>query len=294
MNIASYEILLKVLECGTLTRAAEELGYTQSGLTKMLNNLEEELGLQVLQRDRHGVRLTSEGSILLPHIKTLLGDHHRLLRCAGEINQLEKGLISIGTFNSVSAQWLPKIIKKFSTDYPGIRFQLLHGNNDQIVEWVQSSRIDLGFTRYGTAQEFDETFLYKDPIVGVFASDDSNTNAEKISLKKLSRLPYISLNEGVDDEITDILNKNNITLHPLFTESDDHAVIAMVEQGLGVSLMSRMMIQDFHIKITALPLDPPHCREIGIACKDKKLLSEAASVFWDYVISWISDEYVQK
>lgn len=293
MNISSYEILLKVLEYGTLTQAAEELGYTQSGLTKMLNSLESELGITVLFRDRKGVRLTPEGSILLPHIKALLGDKYRLIQCAAEINQLERGTITIGTFNSVSAQWLPKIIKSFSSQYPGITFQLRHGTNDEIVDWIGSSRIDLGFTRYGTAREFDEIFLYQDPIVGVFAEDDPLGDSEEISLEEISHLPYIALNEGVDDEITDILNKNEITLHPRFSESDDHAVIAMVEQGLGVSLMSEMMLQGFDRKIRTVSLKPPHCREIGIACKDKGLLSAASAAFWDFVIQWIAQDYGQ-
>lgn len=139
MNVSQYEALIKALETGTLTQAAEELGYTQSGLTRALNALESQFGFKLLRRDRNGVQLTAEGQFLLPHIKTVLYDQYRLEECVNEINGLKSGLIRVGTFNSVSAQWLPGMIKRFQADYPGIRFELLHGTNDQNVEWIATA-----------------------------------------------------------------------------------------------------------------------------------------------------------
>ena len=106
MNVSQYEALLKALETGTLSQAAEELGYSQSGLTRALNALEEQFGFRILRRDRNGVQLTAEGQLVLPHIRTVLYDQYRLEECVNEINGLRTGLIRIGTFNSVSAQWL--------------------------------------------------------------------------------------------------------------------------------------------------------------------------------------------
>ena len=106
MNVSQYEALLKALETGTLSQAAEELGYSQSGLTRALNALEEQFGFRILRRDRSGVQLTAEGQLVLPQIRTVLYDQYRLEECVNEINGLRAGLIRIGTFNSVSAQWL--------------------------------------------------------------------------------------------------------------------------------------------------------------------------------------------
>lgn len=286
MQIIQYEVLLKVLESGTLTSAAEELGYSQSGLTRMLNSLEAELGFPLLVRDRRGVRLSAEGKLALPHIQALLNEQRRLLQCAAEIKNLNLGLITIGTFNSVSAQWLPAIIKEFTALHPGIKFRLLHGNNDQIVEWVQNNQVDIGFTRYSTADDCCEIFLYEDPIVGVFAADSPYADRKEFTLEEMTALPYIALNEGVDDEITEVIAQGDVALQPAFIESDDHAVIAMVEQGLGTSLMSKMMICGFDRNIAAVPLNPPRCRQIGMACKNTSLLSAAALDFWEHVKTW--------
>lgn len=292
MSITQYEALLKAVETGTMTQAAAELGYTQSGLTRALNALEEQWNVRLLKRGRSGVQLTAEGQLLLPYIRTVLHDQRRLLERVGEINGLREGLIRIGTFNSVSAQWLPGIIKRFHTDYPKVQFELLHGTDAQIVTWVLNGRVDVGFVGYPTRPELTAEFLYRDPIVSIFAEHDPHADWNTFPICELPNLPYIALNEGVEDEITAILNQNGIHPDCHFMESDDHAVIAMVEQGLGTSLMSKMMLQGFKRNISAVPLDPPGYRDLGIACKSRELLSAAASKFYDYACDWVRQEYV--
>lgn len=291
MSIFHYEVLTKAVETGTLTQAAEELGYSQSGLTRAINALEEEWNVRLLIRGRNGVKLTAEGEKLFPYIRTVLHDQRRLEERIGELNGLRDGLIRIGTFNSVSAQWLPGIIKKFHTDYSGVRFELLHGTDAQIVNWICDGRVDLGFVGYPTKTELEADFLYRDPIVSIFAENDPLARLEKFPLSMLPELPYVALNEGVEDEITAILSQNRIEPDARFMESDDHAVIAMVEHGLGTSLMSRMMLQGFSRRIVAVPIDPPGHRDLGIACRSKELLSNAAAEFYRYACEWVRDEW---
>lgn len=291
MNLSQYEAFVKAAEAGTITEAAEELGYTQSGLTRALNALEKQWQVRLLMRGRSGVQLTTEGELLLPYIRTVLHDQRRLSERIGEINGLREGLIRVGTFNSVSSQWLPGMIKRFQAQYPAIRFELLHGTDTQITGWVADGRVDLGFVAYPTREEFSSDFLYRDPIVSIFAEDDPHSSMETFPVSKLAELPYIALNEGVEDEITAILDQNRVHPEARFVECDDHAVLAMVEQGLGISLMSVMMLQGFDRKIAAVPLDPPGYRDLGIACRDRSMLSAAASAFYDCACSWVREGY---
>lgn len=291
MNISQYEALLASIESGTMTKAAEELGYTQSGLTRAINSLEKYLGVRLIERGRNGVNVTAEGEQLLPYIRTVINDQKRLREFIDELNGISKGLVRVGTFNSVSAQWLPGMIKSFQNDYPGIQFELLHGTDIQIVNWIKDGRVDVGFVAYPTSPELESVFLYRDPIVAIFSEDDPISKNECFDIANLSDVPYVALNEGVEDEITAILNKNRIKLDARFIESDDHAVIAMVEQGLGVSLMSVMMLQGFDRKITALPLNPPGYRDLGIACRSHRLLSRASAEFFKCACNWVNEEY---
>lgn len=288
MNFGQYEAFVKAVEVGTMTQAAEELGYSQSGLTRALSSLEEEWGVRLLMRGRNGVQLTPEGERLLPDIRTVLHDQRRLAEHIDEINGLRDGLIRVGTFNSVSAQWLPGIIKEFHDKHPGIRFELLHGTDAQIVSWISDGRVDVGFVAYPTKPELEADFLYRDPIVSIFAEDDPLASLPKFPIAMLPELPYIALNEGVEDEITAILNQNRIEPDARFMESDDHAVIAMVEQGLGTSLMSMMMLEGFSRKIKAVPLEPPGHRDLGIACRSREVLSGAAEAFYKCACKWVA------
>lgn len=288
MNLSQYEAFVKAVEAGTMTKAAEELGYTQSGLTRALNALEEQWGVKLLTRGRSGVKPTTEGELLLPYVRTVLHDQRRLMERIDEINGLREGLIRVGTFNSVSAQWLPGMIESFRQSYPGIRFELLHGTDAQIVSWIADGRVDVGFVAYPTAPELEAEFLYRDPIVAIVSEKDSHADMDEFDIAELSQLPYIALNEGVEDEITAILEQNRITLDARFVESDDHAVIAMVEQGLGVSLMSVMMLQGFDRRIVSLPIKPPGYRDLGIACRSRGLLSDAAAVFYEHACRWVA------
>ena len=77
MNFSQYEALIKAIETGTMTQAAEELGYTQSGLTRALDALEKQWNVRLLNRGRNGVQLTAEGQMLLPYIRTVLHDQRR-------------------------------------------------------------------------------------------------------------------------------------------------------------------------------------------------------------------------
>ena len=291
MNYLQYEVLLRVLEVGTLSKVAEEMKYTQSGLSRMINSIESELGMRLVDRDRGGVRLTAEGELLIPYIRDIVSAQKNLEEAVNDIKGLNKGLIRIGTFNSASSQWLPGMIKEFTDENPGMHFELVHGTDEYTRAMTEAGRLDMCFTDYPTKADLEEDFLVNDQIVAIFSENDPYAKHKSIKLSELENMPYVELNEGVDDEITRILNMNDITLDPRFSESDDHAVIAMVEKGLGTSLMSEMMLRGFTARIAKVPLDPPAYRQIGIACRDKSKLSIAARAFMEHAEDWIKRNY---
>ncbi|MGI6211965.1 MAG: LysR family transcriptional regulator [Anaerovoracaceae bacterium] len=289
MNVSQYEAFVKTVEEGSLTRAAEKLGYTQSGVTHMLDALESQFGVKLLYRNHSGVRLTSDGKILLPHIQAVLYQQYALDERVREIKGLSAGLIRIGTFTSVSSHWLPGMIRLFQEKYPEIDFELLHGTNDENEEWVRTGRVDLAFVRIPQAAELQGVDLFTDPIVAIVAENSPYAKRKKFPLKMLKDLPYIELSEGVDDEITEILKRNDIKTRTRFVERDDYAVIAMVEQGLGVSIMPGLVLRGTERHIRKLPLDPPGSRELGIAFKSRDMLSNAARAFIRCAETWIRE-----
>ncbi|MBP5652444.1 MAG: LysR family transcriptional regulator, partial [Lachnospiraceae bacterium] len=115
MSVRKYAAFIKVTEQGSVTAAAAELGISQSGLTQLLNSLEDELGLTLLIRNRSGVKLTEEGAQLLPLMKEVLEADDRVRSLAASLTGTEAEdpgqILKIGSFTSVAVNWLPDIIR---------------------------------------------------------------------------------------------------------------------------------------------------------------------------------------
>ena len=142
MNIQKYMSFVKAVECGSFTDAAEILNYSQSGVSRMIADLEKEWGVVLLERSKNGVSLTSDGTKLLPYARELVEKYKQLQMQVDELNGLQSGLIRIGVFSSVATHWLPNIIKEFQNDYPSVDYELLLGDYTEIEEWIAEGRVD--------------------------------------------------------------------------------------------------------------------------------------------------------
>lgn len=109
MNTTKCQVLLKAVELGSLTRAAEEMGYTQSAVSRSIAELEREWGLTLLIRNKDGVVLTTQGEALLPDIQALCNAQRTLESQVSALHGLSRGTLRVGTFASVSIHWLPAL-----------------------------------------------------------------------------------------------------------------------------------------------------------------------------------------
>ena len=120
MNISKYKVLLSAVDMGSFSAAAAKLGYTQSGLTHMMNALESELGFPVLQRGHFGVKLTAAGERIIPRIRQLVMCEDALANEIELIKSFDDTVIRIGAYSSIAAMWLPMIVERFNREYPDI------------------------------------------------------------------------------------------------------------------------------------------------------------------------------
>lgn len=127
MSISKYKVLMEVLEQKSLTKAAETMGYTQSGISHTINSLEEEFGFELIVRGRSGARLTKNGEQVITTIREILKWNEYLEQQIAAVHGVELGTVRIGTFTSVSVHWLPNILKKFQQDFPNIKIKLVEG-----------------------------------------------------------------------------------------------------------------------------------------------------------------------
>jgi DNA-binding transcriptional LysR family regulator len=282
-SIQKYLAFIKTVEYGSFTKAAEALSYSQSGISRMINDLEKEWKISLLERDRSGVRLTSDGLKLLPYAKNVCNEYQKLQMQVDELNGLESGLIRIGTFSSVATHWLPNIIKEFQKDFPHIEYELLLGDYTEIEEWIVDGRVDFGFLRLPTRPDLETQFLEQDKLLAILPENHPKADYERFPITALCEDPFILLEKGANAEISAIFEHNHLTPRIHFTTWDDYAIMSMVESGLGISILPELILRRTPYRILSKELDVPAHRIIGIAYRDKKNLSIATKKFIDYL-----------
>lgn len=282
MSIKKYEVLLQTADLGSFTKASEVLGYTQSAISHIITGLEDELGLKLLARDRFGVRLTAEGEALLPAIRAVCQQNQELLRQAAQFHGLEVGQVRIGTWLSVSVHLLPRLLQTFSQRHPDITFELLQGSYEDIERWLSEGRIDLGFLRLPASGHFETTLLLEERILAIFPPNQAPA-CERVTVEQLKQSPYILRLDSLDNDTRELFRKTQHTPRITYSAKDDYAVMAMVEQRLGISILPELLLKNAPYHLEVRELDPPATRQIGVACKHANTLSPAARQFLQHV-----------
>lgn len=282
-NIQKYMSFVKTVEYGSFTKAAEFLNYSQSGISRMIADLEKEWNIVLLERSKGGVRLTSDGLRLLPYAQNLVREYEKLQMQVDELNGLQSGLIRIGTFSSVATHWLPNIIRNFQKDYPHIDYELLLGDYTEIEEWILEGRVDCGFLRLPTHSELETIFLEQDELMAVIPENHPLVNERNVPVAALCNEPFMLLEKGAKAEVSEIFEKCNLMPKIHFTTWDDYAIMSMVESGLGISILPQLILKRIPYRIIVKKLDVPAYRNIGLAFRSKKNASLAVTRFLDYL-----------
>ncbi len=120
-----YKALLRVAETGSFTQAANDLGYSQSGISGMISSLEKEMGVQLVVRDYGEAHLSAEGEDLLPWISNVCNGERQLASRIAELRRLERGAVRVAAPTSISTHWFPGMVKVFERKYPGVELHLM-------------------------------------------------------------------------------------------------------------------------------------------------------------------------
>lgn len=290
MSDAKYLVFLKTAELGSFSKAAAELNFTQSGVSHAVQSLEEELGVTLLSRNRGGVALTADGRALLPQIEAICMAHHRLMQSASDLRGMGEGLVRVATFSSVSAQWLPFILKGFGQKYPNVEFEIISGDYyDQIEEWIFTGKVDCGFLRLPSLRKLEVYPLQKDALQVIVPCTHPTAAMEVCPPELLETEPFIRMEEGDDYEIMAAFDKMGISPRVRYTLHEDRTILAMVSEGLGISLLPELMVRNSPYPLAVLQPPEAFYRSIAIGVKDRKALSNSTAAFVDYVREWVAE-----
>lgn len=294
MSLVKYKALMAVVEHGSLTKAGQSMGCTQSAVSHSIDSLESELGFSVIKRSRAGIKLTPEGEKLMPAVRSLLNSAEQLGQLVSSIRGLDSGTVRIGAFTSVAVHWLPAVLKEFQADYPNVEFKLLNGDYHDVEQWLSDGSVDLGFVTMPNSLECECIALMEDRLLAIIPKDSRFASYPRFPLVECETEPFISLLESSDHDARRALDAAGVKPNVRFYTKDDYAIIAMVEQGLGISIMPELLLKGRHDELLTLPLVPEAKRTIGVAVAAGDKAGPATRKFVDYVVRYVTAQQAKK
>ena len=281
METKKWEAVLTAAELGSFTRAAARLGLTQSGLTHMMNALEREIGFPLLVRGRSGVRLTSAGERLLPTVHEFLQASARLEEQIAVQSGQRRESIRVAAYSSVCMHWLPTIVQQFRWARPDVSVDIRMGSVEEIYRWLREGTVDLSFASRQGESRFDWEPLWDDPLLAILPPDYPTAGRKRFPVAEFGRKEFLMPSLGFDRDILGVFEAQGVRPDIRSnTAVEDAAILSMVEHGLGVSILSQLVLQGRQDNVQALPLDPPACRHMGIAIRS---LREAPPVIREFI-----------
>ena len=281
--LSRYEIFCKVMENGSFTKAAEELGYSQSAVSQAVRTLEQETETVLIDRKKDGIGLTADGEQYLPYFQQIYQAEKNLERKEEEMKGLTNSAIRIGTFTSVSRTFLPRLMMEFKKQYPEVRFILQQGEYTSIAQWVRDGSVDFGFANAEAVNNLHTQILYRDEMVAVLPKGHRLAKKEMVSLKDLATESFILLDEGEYSVPEQAFQRRG--LHPRieYKVYDDYSILAMIRQRLGVSILYRRVLEGFGADLVIRPVKEQMERPVALVFRNWDTMPYAARKFASYV-----------
>ena len=288
MSLKKYEAFVRTVELGSLTNAAQSLGSTQSRISHILSDLEAEYGFSRLRRSRGGIELTEAGRLVLPKMQEILSKEQALAECVDEIRNANAGTVRVGVFTSVAVHWLPGMIRSFQAEHPGAHLEMRNGDYHDVDQWLREGSVDLGFVTLPAPAGMRTIPLAEDPLVAILPRDHRLARLKENPIEELGQDPFISLLQSSDHDIHRALDNAGVHPNIKFTTKDDYAILAMVEQGLGISIVPQLLIRGRGQNLAVRPLIPQASRTIALAIPEGEALP-VISAFAQAAVEWLKE-----
>lgn len=263
MDDRKLRTFLTAIRTGSFSKTAEEMNFSQSAVSQMMNSLESELGCKILERTYSGIKLTAAGEELLPLIVNAETALSQLKKHAEQMAEGESTPIRIGCFASISKAWLPMVLHEYKKLHPETNFEIMVGGYN-LIEWLQEGKVDVVLADERMRQGANWYPLFEEDYYAVMPENFVSSRKESIDEAELAKYPIIM---DPSNPFHHFLDKPKIDAIKVSVE-DDSTLLALVEQCLGATIMPEICLQNIPQNVKVLKLTPAHTRIIGILAVD--------------------------
>lgn len=278
VELQQLRCLVAVLDAGSFTKAAAALHVTQGAVSHAVTGLERELGVGLVRRGRGKATATDAGERIAEHARAVL----KRLRTAEEevlaMRGLRTGRLRVGSFTSASTRLLPRLLAAYRRQHPDVEVSLHEGNDLQTRDWLNSGEVDVSFVVL-PADGHDVVALAEDELVLVIPEAHRLAPRSVVPLAELASEPLILSAGGCAALVRDAFREHGLEPIESGAVREGSTALAMVEGGLGVTLMPELAVPALPDTLVVRPVAPTRRRSLGLAARSQELHSPALEAF---------------
>lgn len=291
VNLKLLHTFARVAHLRSFSRAAEELGRTPSAISMQVAELEEQIGLKLLERTTRSVIPTPDGAILLERVQDSIRSLEDGITEARDAADRRRGRVVFGCAPTVAAGTLAPVLAQFRARFPKVALQVREVTSNDLLSAVRERDIDFGITPFVQAKS-DLVFkrLLREPLVALASRDHFSDLPDVLSLDRLARLPLLVM-QGMpiivlQDEretpmmLTEYLERSSRPLSIACSVRQAATLVDLAISGLGIGIVPRLAVPaEMPRNVRMVPLTEPEIvRDIGIATLKGEVLSKPAMV----------------
>jgi DNA-binding transcriptional LysR family regulator len=258
MNRNHLALFHAVAQAGGISRGAERLHVSQPAVSKQIKELEDALGIRLLERLPRGSRLTDGGKLLAQYVQRMAVVEEETARAIEEFRGLKRGRLAVGASMTIGAYLLPQIFGEFHRQYPNIELELEIANTETIQHQLMEGSIEIGLTEGLMKEEhLDSEVFHEDELVAIAPRGHPLLKQKRVTARELCREPFIlrEAGSGTRAVVERALGKRGMTVKPVLSLASPEAIKRAVIAGVGVAIVSRLAIS-CELQIGSLAIIP--------------------------------------
>lgn len=290
METNKYAIFLKVLECRNFSKAAAELGYTQSALSHSVSSLERQFGFKLLNRENGNISLTRAGIDILPYIRSVVKAQNTLELTLQSYEGLESGTLCVASIPSLAIHHFPALFESFHERYPNIHIVCFNGGYEEVEEMLAGGRVDVGFTSVVPDMPFSQSVLFREPLKVIVPVGHPLAAREEVALKELEEYDFIMPGEGPDYQVGALIRDYNLNLKTTYAVYDDNFTVSMIAQNMGVSILPLMSVDYLNLPYAAVDIAERPSRQLGLIYNKWDTISPISRIFIKFAENFFKEQ----
>ncbi|MEE2709360.1 MAG: LysR family transcriptional regulator [Gemmatimonadota bacterium] len=240
MDLRQLEMFQAIVESGSFTKAGQRLHVSQSAISRQINLLEEELGVQVLMRSNKRVFLTEAGKTLLKHCYRIFRDIEEAVLAVSQNEMVGRGTLRVGGGMSVCSFLLPQILKEYKTLYPNIALTVTTGTSEPTILKIRNNEVDVGvLTLPVESQDLEVTSVFREEMVVVTSQNHPLSKKTEVTPEEIASMPLILFEQGSNTRkiIDQFFEKHDISPQIIMEMENVEIIKPLVDIGLGITII---------------------------------------------------------